>query len=1062
MSGLIDAALERSRVVILALVFLLISGITTYIDIPKEADPDVNIPIIYVSMTLDGVSPEDAERLMVRPMEEEVRSIEGIKEMTASAFEGGAYVVLEFEGGFDTDTAILDVREAVDRVRPDLPDDMEEPTVTEVTISLFPVIVVLLSGELPERTLVSIARDLRDEIEGVSSVLRVNIGGDREEVVEVVIDPLLVESYGLNGNDVATIVSRSNLLIAAGTIDTGTGRFAVKVPGLINSLEDILDIPVAVDGDAVVRFADIASIRRTFEDPEGFARLDGRPAVALEVLKRSGENIIDTVEAVRAVIDRESALWPDTLSQTIEVTYSQDQSRGINTMLLDLQNNVISAVLLVMIVIVGALGLRSAALVGIAIPGSFLTGILVLGVMGLTVNIVVLFSLILAVGMLVDGAIVVTEYADRKMAEGSSRREAYALAAKRMAWPISASTLTTLAAFMPLLFWPGIVGEFMRFMPITLSATLAASLLMALVFVPTLGAQVGRSGGASGTLPRAAEAYGVDDARQRGGAVGLYLTLLSWALRHPGLVLTGAAATLIGVWMAFAVYGRGVEFFPDVEPEQAVVIVHARGNLSIHERDALVREVEAEVLRFGQEFSSVYSRTTGGDGGPGLFQDIAEDSIGIINLEFRPWGERRPASDVLGDIREATAALPGIVIETREPEEGPPVGKPIQIELSARDPTLLPDAVATLRAYMETLDGLVDIEDDRPIPGIEWQITVDRAHAARFDVDVALVGDAIQLITNGLTIGTYRPNDSDDEVDINVRYPTAWRSIEQLGNVRIVNDAGHAVPISNFVEQQAQPLVGTLNRVDSRRVMTIAAELAPNVLADDMVQAINAWLLSEGHLDSAVDYRFRGEDEEQRAAAEFLSRAFAVALFMMAIILVTQFNSFYSAFLILSAVIMSTVGVLIGLLVTGQPFGIVMTGVGVIALAGIVVNNNIVLIDTFDRIKRETPDVRSAILETGAQRLRPVVLTSVTTILGLMPMVLSANIDFLTREVSVGAPSTQWWVGLATAIVFGLAFATILTLVVTPCALMLRGRIVHWRSRRRRTRQSEAAASATA
>ncbi|NBC32610.1 MAG: AcrB/AcrD/AcrF family protein [Alphaproteobacteria bacterium] len=1052
MSGLINAALERSRVVILALVFLLVAGVATYVGIPKEANPDINIPVIYVAMSLDGVSPEDAERLMVRPMEEELRSIEGIKEMTASAYEGGANVVLEFEAGFDADGAILDVREAVDRVRPDLPDSMDEPTVNEVNFSLFPVIVVILSGDVPERTLVDIARSLRDEIEGIGSVLQVNIGGDREEVVEIVIDPLLVESYGLNGNDVATIVQRSNRLVAAGTLDTGTGRFPVKVPGLIESLDDILDIPVSVEGDAVVRFADIATIRRTFEDPQGFARLDGRPAVALEIVKRSGENVIDTIEAVRAAVERERAFWPETLSQAIEVTYSQDQSRIIRTMLQDLQNNVISAVLLVMIVIVGALGLRSAGLVGVAIPGSFLTGILVLGIMGLTVNIVVLFSLILAVGMLVDGAIVVTEFADRKMAEGVGRREAYGQAARRMAWPITASTLTTLAAFMPLLFWPGVVGEFMRFMPITLSATLAASLLMALIFVPTLGSRLGRFGGGADTARLSAlETGDTIDLKAIGGSVGLYLKTLSRALRHPGLVLTGAAVTLVAVWVLFGLFGRGVEFFPDVEPENAVVLVHARGNLSIYERDALVREVEAEVLRFRDEFASIYSRTGGGQGEAGFGQDVAEDVIGVINLEFKPWGERRPADAVLGDIRAATAGLPGIRVETREPEEGPPVGKPVQVELSARNPELLPEAVAAVRAYMESLDGLIDIEDDRPIPGIEWQITVDRAHAARFGIDVALVGDAVQLITNGLTIGTYRPNDSDDEIDLKVRYPAEWRSIEQLGTVRIVNDAGNAVPISNFVDQQPQPLVGTLNRTAGRRVMTVGAELAPGMLADDMVRQIDAWL-ADGPLPAGVDYRFRGEDEEQKAAADFLSKAFVVALFLMAIILVTQFNSFYSAFLILSAVVMSTVGVLIGLLITGQPFGIVMTGVGVIALAGIVVNNNIVLIDTFDRVKQSAADARTAILQTGAQRLRPVVLTTVTTVLGLMPMVLSANIDFVSREVAVGAPSTQWWVGLATAIVFGLTFATVLTLVVTPCALMLRARVAAAAARRRARR----------
>jgi multidrug efflux pump len=637
------------------------------------------------------------------------------------------------------------------------------------------------------------------------------------------------------------------------------------------------------------------------------------------------------------------------------------------------------------------------------------------------------------------------------MAEGLGRREAYGLAAKRMAWPITASTLTTLAAFFPLLFWPGVVGEFMKFMPITLSATLAASLVMALIFVPTLGAQFGKFAGSADPKRMKALSMGEHgDVRQIGGPIGAYLKLLDRALDHPGKILLVAGAGLIAAWMAFAAFGRGVEFFPEVEPDMASVLVHARGNLSMAERDWLVREVEDRVLDFSDEFKSVYTRTGGGPGDAGFGQDAAEDVIGQLLIEFEDWEARRPAAEILDDIRAATADLAGIRVETREPEEGPPVGKPVQVELSARAPELLAPAVAELRRFMESLPGLRDIEDDRPIPGIEWRIEVDRAHAARFGADVTAVGETVRFVTNGLIIGTYRPDDSDEEIDIVVRYPEAWRSIEQLGNVRVVTDNG-AVPISNFIEMTAEPLVGTLSRVDARRVMTVQAELEPGVLADDMVRSIRAWLQA-GNLDDRVDWTFRGEDEEQQAAADFLSKAFGVALFIMAIILVTQFNSFYSAFLILSAVVLSTIGVMIGLLVTGQPFGIVMTGVGVIALAGIVVNNNIVLIDTFDRLKAAAATPREAILRTGAQRMRPVLMTSATTILGLMPMVLGVNIDFLTRHVAVGAPSTQWWIGLATAIVFGLGFATVLTLVITPCALMVRANVRDRRARRRRRR----------
>ena len=472
MNAIIDAAISHSRTVLGSLVLILVAGFVAFVDIPKEADPDVNIPIVYVSMHHEGISPEDAERLLVRPMEQELRGIEGVKEMRSKAYESGANVTLEFDAGFNADQALSDVREKVDLAKPELPSETDEPEVNEVNISLFPVLVVTLSGDVPERALLRLGRDLRDEIEGIMQVLEVKIAGDREELVEVIIDPVAIESYGLSPIDTVSSVASSNLLVAAGAQDTGKGRFAIKVPGLFESVGDIASMPVKIDGDSVITLGDIAEIRRGFKDPETFARVHGNRAIALEVSKRTGQNIIETVEQVRAVVESARAEWPEPMRQSIKVEYLQDKSDDIKLMLTDLQNNVLSAVVLVMVIVVAALGLRTAGLVGVAIPGSFLTAILILYIVGMTVNIVVLFSLILAVGMLVDGAIVVTEYADRKMIEGEHRRDAYALAAKRMSWPIIASTATTLVAFLPLVFWPGLVGEFMQFLPITLLMTL--------------------------------------------------------------------------------------------------------------------------------------------------------------------------------------------------------------------------------------------------------------------------------------------------------------------------------------------------------------------------------------------------------------------------------------------------------------------------------------------------------------------------------------------------------------------------------------------------------------
>ena len=1036
MNAIIDAAIDRSRTVIATLVLILIAGVFAYNDIAKEADPDVNIPIIYVSMSHDGISPEDAERLLVRPVELELRSIEGVKEMRATAADGFASVVLEFEAGFDADTAMDDVREKVDIAKVELPEDTDDPTVEEVNVGLFPVLVLTLSGDVPARSLLRIARKLQDTVEGLPGVLSADIAGEREDVLEVLVDPMLLESYEISQQELINAVNLNNRLVAAGSVDTGAGGFSVKVPGLFKTAKDVLELPIKVRGDGVVTLADITDIRRTFKDSVSYARLDGEPAVALEIRKRLGENIIDTIGAVRAIVAAEQAGWPN----GIRVTFSQDKSDDIRNMLTDLQNNVISAILLVMVVVVAALGLRTAGLVGLAIPSSFLIGILYLYIFGMTINIVVLFSLILAVGMLVDGAIVVTEYADRKMAEKVHRRIAYAEAAKRMAWPIIASTATTLAAFMPLLFWPGVVGEFMVFLPITLITTLFGSLLMALIFVPTLGAQLGRAGAtdqrALASLA-AMDSGALEDIR---GLTGVYVRAMRLIVRFPLLIVLVAIGTLVGVQYYYATHGNGVEFFPNVEPEQAIVLIHARGNMSVDEKDALVKEVENRVLEL-DDFASVYTRS----GQQAQAQEASEDVVGTITLEFKEWQERRPSAVILADIRARTDDISGLVVEAREPEVGPPTGKPVQLQLTSRFPELLAPEVVKVRRYFETLDGLIDIEDSRPMPGIEWELDVDRAQAGRFGADIVRVGNVVQLVTNGIKVGDYRPDDTDEEVDIRLRFPLDDRGINQLDTLRVPTDDG-LVPIGNFVTRSPKQRVGTIERIDGRRKMAVLANVREGVLPSAIVENIAAWLPS-ADIDPRVELTFKGEDEEQKAAQQFLMQAFAVALFIMAIILVTQFNSFYHTFLILSAVILSTIGVMMGLLITGQPFGIVMTGVGVITLAGIVVNNNIVLIDTYARLKRTGMDPIEAVIRTGAQRLRPVMLTAITTICGLLPMVFQVNIDFVTRDIAVGAPSTQWWVQLATAVVFGLGFATLLTLVVTPSLLALGAKTSAWMTR---------------
>tara|TARA_B100001248_G_scaffold261923_1_gene254996 strand:- start:20970 stop:24098 length:3129 start_codon:yes stop_codon:yes gene_type:complete len=1028
----IDFAFSHVRTVLLTLCFFLIAGAYSYINIPKEASPDIPIPILIVNVHHEGISPEDGERLIIRPLEKQLRSIEGVKEITAKAYEGNVAVTLEFEAGFDNEKALADVREKVDLAQPDLPVESDEPNIKEVNFSLFPVIVVGLSGDFSEKTLVRIARNLRDKIEEHASILEVQISGDREELVEITLDPNLLETYNLRFDEIIPLFKRNNQLVAAGTLDTGMGRLSFKVPGLFETAEDILNAPIKVDEDRVIRVRDIAWIRQTFKDPTTLARINGKPSVGLEVIKRSGENVIETINLVKDLIKEELPYLPAGL----EITYSQDQSEEIQVMLSDLQNNLLSAIILVMLVVLATLGTRTALLVGFAIPGSFLIGLFILNLMGLTINNVVLFSLILAVGMLVDGAIVVTEFADRKMTEGHHRREAYLLASKRMALPVIASTATTLAAFMPLLFWPGIVGEFMKFLPITLITTLTASLVMALIFVPTLGKLFGKPGHGDPEVLSHLAGTEKCDFSQFKGLTGWYIQRLQRILQYPGRVLGVACVAFVSVYSIYIFFGKGLEFFTDVEPDQVFIGVRIRGNLALEEVDTLLHDAESRIrdiegLKNVYVISSTESRSVNFGG-----SEFPEDTLGTIQLEFTDWQLRPKAKQLVAKMRERLESIPGIVVEIQEDQAGPPTGKAVQIQLSSRYPDLLPEAVETVLAKLDTMEGLKDITDSRPVPAIEWRLDVDRAQAARYGADVQTAGEAIKFMTTGLKVGDYRPDDSDDEVDINIRFPHTYRTLNQVNRLRIPTLSG-VVPIQNFMNWYAAPKVGRVERSDGMRVLTVTAGIQDDVLADDKVHEIQSWLQKESPLNHNVLVQFRGEDEEQKAAQQFLLEAFYIALAVMAIILVTQFNSFYQALLILTAVVFSTLGVFLGLLITQQPFSIVMNGIGVIALAGIVVNNNIVLIDTYARIKNTGLDTLEAVLRTCAQRLRPILLTTVTTILGLLPMVIGLNIDFIGREVTLGAPSTQWWKQLSTSVAFGLTFATMLTLVLTPALLML-------------------------
>ncbi|OED44601.1 acriflavin resistance protein [Endozoicomonas sp. (ex Bugula neritina AB1)] len=1004
-------------------VLILITGAASYITIPRESMPDIKIPIIYVSVSYEGISPEDSERLLVMPLENELRSLEGVKEMKATASQSLATVSLEFIAGLDGDQMLAKVRDKVDQARSKLPDGTDEPVIEQISIAReMPVITVVLSGTLTERALVKLAHNLKDELEGFRQVLEVDIAGDREDVVDVIIDPLKLESYGLVPADVVNLVSNNNQLVAAGNLDNGNGRFSVKVPAIYKTPADILSQPIKSSEDRVITFADVADVLLTFKDGGGYARMNGHSSVALEIKKRPGENIVETVLLVKAVVNEGIKLAPDNL----KVDFVGDQSEEILIMVNDLQNSVLAAIILVITVVLGALGIRSALLVGISIPGSFLAGILIIAMMGLTINMVVLFSLMMAVGMLVDGAIVVTEYADRKMSEGTNRQEAYKEASLRMAWPIIASTATTLAAFFPLMFWPGMMGEMMVYLPLTLIATLSASLVMALVFIPTIGSLIGKPRLLSAIEQQALIEADIGDLNKVPGVIGRYIKTLSFALQHPMKMLGLGIALVAVIYVMFGSYGKGSEFFPDVDTDNIVVRVKVNSsNFSIDEKDSILKQIEAPLLEL-PELESLYTRTG------------QNEEIGTIRVTLVDWQYRSRAAVIAERIDGQLSAFKGLDISVERQKDGPPQGKPLELVISAESLEELHKTVARVKGKINEYDKFIHITDDGPTPGYEWRMEVDRADATRYGASVSTTGALVRLVTSGLTVGSYRPDDSDDEVDIRIRFPENDRHLDNIDQLRLMTQAG-LVPVSNYSERVIAPKVDSIRHLNGRRTMTISADLVEGALLNTELPLLQA-ALQEMNFPESISFNYKGENEKQQESSNFLKNAFSIALFVMAMILVTQFNSFYQALLIMSAVILSTGGVFLGLLVTGQPFGIVMCGIGVISLAGIVVNNNIVLIDTYNVLRRQGMKAEEAVLRTGAQRLRPVILTTVTTILGLMPMVLSTNIDLFQHKMEVGGPTAQWWSQLATAIAGGLAFATVLTLILTPCLLVLSGR----------------------
>ncbi|WP_339866257.1 efflux RND transporter permease subunit [Pseudohongiella nitratireducens] len=1043
----LKAAVSRARTTLSIFVVIILVGFASYRAIPVELNPDVTVPIIITTIIHPGISPEDAERLLVRPTEIELKDVEGITQTRAFANEGAATVITEFDVEMDPDIAMQDIRTAVDRAQARYPANTEEPIMQEISAATMPVVQIAIGGEgVSERVRLQIAQELQREIENLTEILSADMIGAREELLEIIVDPAKLETYGVSNQQVIQAVTNNNRLIPAGTLNTGSGSFSVKVPGLIETADDLYELPIAATAQGTLVLSDLAEVRRTFKDAERYAYANEQAAISLNVQKRKGANLIDAMDQIDVIVQELRQRIPPAvtisyLNNTIPLVIEQNSG---------LQGNMATAMALVMVVVVAAVGMRSGILVAMAVPFSFFFAFIIISLLGFTYNFMVIFGLLLGLGMLIDGAIVMVEFADRKMAEGFSRVDAFQESVSRMFWPILASTGTTLAAFLPMLFWPGVSGEFMGYLPATVFAVLVGSLLYALLFAPTIGSMLGKP--TSRIQSKSAASDSSDERPEEArGIVGIYARVLKAAVHSPMLVTLGSILSLVVIVAAYGTFGRGVEFFTAVEPAQTQVQIFTRGNYSPEEIRDIMLDVQDRIAEVGYYKSIVTQSGAGRSIGGG--QGAAPDLVGTIFLEFT---DRRTRDlngfEVEDAYRQAISDIPGVRAEIATPEQGPPVGKELQLELYGENLDGLISTAREIRDHIENeMTGLIDIDDTTPVPGIEWEITVDRARAAMSGANMNEIGTAVQLLTTGVFMGDYRPDDSEEEVEIRARYPREYRGIEQIDNIRINTQGGGLVPISSFIQREPRPSVSSIQRVDGSRVVYVRANPAPGEVTSNKVAELQQWL-DQNPMPPGVEYRFRGANEEQEESFAFLLVAFGLSMSLMAILLVTQFNSYYQTILILSSVLLSTAGVLLGLLLTNQTFSVILTGVGIVSLAGIIVNNNIVLIDTFNylRNRHRDWDIRDVIIQTGVQRLRPVFLTTFTTGCGLLPLAMHVSVDLIGAEVEVGGPITSQWVQLANAIVFGLTFATILTLIVTPAMLALPEQMRRHRDRIRR------------
>lgn len=1019
-----ETALKLSAAVLVLALFIAVVGIMSYRALPLESMPEVEIPIMLVSTVYPGVSPEDMEKLVTNVMEREVKELKDIKKLTSSSAESVSVVNVEFEVGVDLDVAYQKLKAKVDQAKAKLPADVEDPTIIEISTSDFPIMLINVSADYDQVQLKNVAEKLEERIEQVPGVLDVDLTGGVEREIQIYLDPQRLEYYSMGVGQVISRIQQEHMTTPAGNLDLGGSRYAVRIPGEYRDVKLMEDIVLKAPEGNPVRLRDVGHVVDGLKERESMARINGTECVTLRIKKRTGESIVRIADDIRALLEKEAPTLPAGTSFTIR----QDESKFVRDQVADLENNIITGLILVIGVLLFVMGVRNAIFVAIAIPLSMLMTFIILRIAGITLNTMVLFSLVLALGMLVDNSIVVVENIYRHMAEGASRATAALEATNEVAWPVITSTLTTVVAFAPLLMWPGIMGDFMKYLPITVIASLSSSLFVALVINPVIGSKF-MSAKAGQILDESGE---VKTAGRRA-----YGRVLGWSIDHPVSTLAIAIAMFAGIAVVFTMFNAGVEFFPSTTPERAQVTISAPQGTLLSRTNDIVGEVEdfaaqednVETVVASVGFTSSWVATGG-----------SNTNKGLLDLEFKDRKKRSHSTwDTIESMRRAVAGIAGAEIIVDAEKMGPPTGAPVSVEVSGPDFSVLAEQAAKVEDLLATVSGVVDIKNDYEASRPEIRIEVDREQAMTRKVSSASISQAVRTAINGTKAAVLR--EGDNEYDMTVRYEGDYRkSIEDILSIRVTGKDDVQVPLRDVAKVETTGGLGAVSHIGQRRTIQVTADVSGRSSSEIMPEVI-ARLETDVPLPKGYFFTFTGENEEQKDAQAFLSEALFIGLMLIAMILIAQFNSVQRPSLILTSVVMSFAGVMIGLLVTQTKFGVIMTGLGVISLAGVVVNNAIVLIDYADQLRTKLGlPLREALMRAGQVRLRPVLLTAITTVLGMLPMAAGVSVDFRRMTIDTSSPMLEWWGPMARAVAFGLIFATALTLLLVPSMYMLQER----------------------